>query len=131
MSKKTLAIHWLDQPAKHDYAAAESYLSLIFDPAAVAKHVKKLRRAKVSEYEAKDLLRASKLSRLGISNSHVERDREKIVKGEALSPMLLIRDSEKRQLIIADGYHRLCAVYSLDEDATIPAKIISAIKPVA
>jgi hypothetical protein len=25
--------------------------------------------------------------------------------------------------IIADGYHRLCAVYSLDENAVIPCKI--------
>jgi hypothetical protein len=26
--------------------------------------------------------------------------------------------------IIADGYHRLCAVYSLNEDALIPCKIV-------
>jgi hypothetical protein len=27
------------------------------------------------------------------------------------------------KVIIADGYHRLCAVYSYDEDAVIPCKI--------
>jgi hypothetical protein len=27
-------------------------------------------------------------------------------------------------VIIADGYHRLCAVYSIDEDAVIPCKIV-------
>jgi hypothetical protein len=27
-------------------------------------------------------------------------------------------------LIIADGYHRLCAVYKFDEDAVIPCKIV-------
>jgi hypothetical protein len=27
-------------------------------------------------------------------------------------------------VIIADGYHRLCAVYSVDEDALIPCKIV-------
>jgi hypothetical protein len=124
MTKKHLSIQWLDKPAKHDYAAAESYLSLLFDAATVARHVEKLRRAHLREFEAKDLLRASNLSRLGVSNSHVERDREKIVKGEALSPVLLIRDSKNRRLVIADGYHRLCAVYSLDEDARIPAKLI-------
>jgi hypothetical protein len=124
MSKKHLAINWLDKPAKHDYEAAESYLSLLFDVTAVARHVKKLRRAQMCEFKAKDLLRASGLSRLGVSNSHVERDREKIVKGDALSPILLIRDSKNDKLIIADGYHRLCAVYSFDEDATIPSRII-------
>ena len=124
MSKKHLAIQWLDKPAKHDYAAAKSYLSLLFDATTVARHVKKLRRAHMREFKAKDLLRASSLSRLGVSNSHVERDREKIIKGQALSPILLVRDSRNGRLIIADGYHRLCAVYSLDEDATIPSRIV-------
>ena len=124
MSKKPLAIQWLDKPAKHDYVAAASYLSLLFNAATVARNVKKLRRTHLCKFAAKDLLRASSLSRLGVSNSHVERDREKIVKGEALSPILLVRDSKNDKLIIADGYHRLCAVYSLDEDATIPSRIV-------
>jgi len=28
------------------------------------------------------------------------------------------------EVIIADGYHRMCAVYSFDEDALIPCKIV-------
>jgi len=28
------------------------------------------------------------------------------------------------RVIVADGYHRLCAVYSYDEDAVIPCKIV-------
>ncbi len=28
------------------------------------------------------------------------------------------------RLIIADGYHRLCAVYKFDEDAMIPCRIV-------
>ncbi len=35
------------------------------------------------------------------------------------------RDLGRRQLIIADGYHRLCAVYLHDEDSLIPCQIIS------
>ena len=124
MSKKNLEIQWLDIPAKHDYTAAESYLSLLFGSATVAGQLKKLRHARMTQFAAKDLLRASALSRLGVSNSHVERDRERIVKGEALSPILLVRDSRNARLIIADGYHRLCAVYSLDEDAEIPCRIV-------
>ena len=123
MSKKKPAIRWLKKPAKHDYAAAERFLSLLFEEAAVARYVRKLRRAGVSEFEAKDLLRASNLAPLGAGNSHVRQDRQKIRKGTALSPLLLVRDDAHVRLIIADGYHRLCAAYSVDEDAVIPCCI--------
>mgnify|MGYP003344459168 FL=1 len=76
----------------------------------------------VTEFKAKDIFRASSLSLLGISNSHVEKDRRKIARGKALSPILLVRQSGK--VVIADGYHRLCAVYGFDEDAPIPCKIV-------
>ena len=61
---------------------------------------------------------------MGVSNSHVDRDRKKIKNGEQLSPILLVRDREHGRVIIADGYHRMCAVYSFDEDASIPCKIV-------
>jgi hypothetical protein len=61
---------------------------------------------------------------LGISNTHVEKDRKKIEAGKPLSPILLVRDKRNRKVIIADGYHRLCAVYSYDDDALIPSKIV-------
>jgi hypothetical protein len=34
-----------------------------------------------------------------------------------------VRDSVNGKVIVADGYHRLCAVYSYNEDAVIPCKI--------
>ncbi len=34
-----------------------------------------------------------------------------------------MRATELGKLIVADGYHRLCAVYSIDEDALIPCQI--------
>ncbi len=43
---------------------------------------------------------------------------------KALSPVLLYRDPALRKLIIVDGYHRLCAVYSFDEHAMIPCQIV-------
>lgn len=61
---------------------------------------------------------------MGVSNSHVEKDREKIKKGKSLSPLLLLRDQQNAKLVIADGYHRLCAIYEFDEDAFIHCKII-------
>jgi len=117
-------IQWREEPEDHDYPAAESYLSLHYEEKVAATFVTKLRRAPISQFKAKDIFRASRLSLLGISNSHVEKDRKKIHDGRKLSPLLLVRETERGTVIIADGYHRLCAVYSLDEDATIPCKIV-------
>ena len=40
------------------------------------------------------------------------------------STLLLLRDTAHGKVVVADGYHRLCAVYVHDEDAWIPCKII-------
>jgi disulfide oxidoreductase YuzD len=123
MSKKR-EILWLPQPAPHNYPAAHSYLSLFNDEPSVRRLVQQLRRARMSRFKSKDIFRASRLSLLGVSNSHVQKDRKKIKAGKPLSPLLLVRDKAHQQVIIADGYHRLCAVYTFDEDAEIPCKII-------
>lgn len=122
MARVTIA--WLDKPEDHDYPAAESYLTLLYDRSSAASLVKRLKRSPVVQFKAKDIFRASGLSLLGISNSHVERDRSKIRKHQKLSPLLLVRAKDRDRVIIADGYHRLCAVYSFDEDAVIPCKIV-------
>ena len=121
---KDIAINWLKEPEEHDYPAAESYLKLTFDDSATAALVRDLRRAAVGGFKAKDIFRASGLPLLGISNSHVEKDRKKILAGKELSPLLLVRDKTRGRVIIADGYHRMCAVYAIDEDAVIPCKIV-------
>jgi len=117
-------IKWLSDLEDHDYSAAGSYLCLLCDEPAAAKYVEHLRNAPVTKFKAKDLFRASGLSLLGISNSHVQHDREKLLAGRSLSPLLLVRSTNNQNVIIADGYHRMCAVYSFDEDALIPCKII-------
>lgn len=121
---RKVAIKWSKSPNKHDYPAALSYLSLFFDEKTAATYVRKLKRAVQSEFKAKDIFRASALSLLGVSNGHVDRYRQRIKAGQALSPVLLVRDAATRRVIVADGYHRLCAVYSYDEDAVIPCRIV-------
>lgn len=116
-------MHWLKEPEEHDYPAALAYLGLIYDETAAAAIVNRLKRAPMSSFKAKDIFRASGLNLLGVSNSHVDKDRKKIVSGRELSPLLLVRDAAHGRVLIADGYHRLCAVYSFDEDAVIPCKI--------
>ncbi len=120
---KSVKIKWLSEPEEHDYPAAQSYLSLLYDERTARSRVEALRRAPMSTYKAKDIFRASGLSPLGISDGHVKNDQGKIRSGHALSPLLLLRESPHGRLIIADGYHRLCAVYSFDENAVIPCKI--------
>jgi len=54
----------------------------------------------------------------------VKKDQKKIEDGKELSPLLLLRDNQLGKVVIADGYHRLCAIYSFDEDALIHCKIV-------
>lgn len=117
-------IQWLAKPEDHDYPAAQSFLNLIYNDKQVGLFITALKAAPVVQFKAKDIFRASGLSLLGTSNSHVEKDREKISAGKQLSPILLLRDTNNGKTVIADGYHRLCAVYSFDEDALIPCKIV-------
>ncbi len=125
MLRRAIKIRWLHEPERHDYPAALSYLSLIYDARTARALVKGLKRAPVEEFKAKDIFRASRLSLLGVSNSHVVADQRKVRSRQRLSPLLLVRDLSRGTVVIADGYHRLCAVYSFDEDAMIPCKIVS------
>lgn len=117
-------ILWREAPEPHNYPAARDYLTLLYPPALADTAVAQLRQAPMSRFKAKDIFRASGLSLLGVSNSHVEKDRRKIAAGTPLSPLLLVRDTAHGRVIVADGYHRLCAVYGLDEDALIPCQIV-------
>jgi len=68
--------------------------------------------------------------RLPEDNVHVTKDLEKVKKGELLSPVLLVRGRLDGHvpLTVADGYHRICASYHLDEDADIPCRIVAGAK---
>jgi hypothetical protein len=120
-------VAWKDQPDAHDYPAASDYLSLLVaDEQLRADLVVQLRAAPVLRYKAKDLLRASQLTLLTPDNVHVASDLRKIRKGRALSPVLLVRGDLLRgfPLQIADGYHRVCASYHVDENTDIPCRMI-------
>jgi hypothetical protein len=61
--------------------------------------------------------RASGLPLLGAGDSEVVADLEKVKHGSRLSPVLLVLGEP---LWVADGYHRVCASYHLDEKALVP-----------
>jgi hypothetical protein len=117
--------HWKEEPDDHDYPAAADYLSLLLPQSAANALSDRLRAAPLVRRKAKDLLRASRLETLGPDNVHVAADLEKVRKGRALSPVLLVRGqlTDNVPLIIADGYHRICASHHIDEDADIPCRI--------
>jgi len=115
---------WNKKVEQDDFEAAESYLSLIYSPKKSARFVAELRRARPAEFKAKDIFRASQLSKLGVSNLRVAGYRRKIKMGKPLSPILLVRDDSHGKVVVADGYHRLCAVYEVNEDTWIPCRIV-------
>ena len=118
--------HWKSEPDEHDFPAASDYLSLVLPGAAVDRAVSALRAAPLTHRKAKDLLRASGLALLPPDNIHVRKDLEKVAGGQMLSPVLLVRGSLDGgwPLIVADGYHRICASHQLDENADIPCRIV-------
>ena len=111
---------WKKKPEKHDYPAAADYLDLLFNKGKVKRIVRLLKKCKIVHKKAKDILRASRLPLLPRDNRHVMDNINKVKNGEKLSPVLLVRH---RRLLIADGYHRVCAIYYLSEDFTVPCKL--------
>ena len=122
---------WKSEPEAHDYPAAASYLSLVADPDTVELLVDRLKASSIVHYRAKDILRASRLEILPADNVHVAKDIAKVKSGKALSPVLLVRGDLLRAvpLQIADGYHRVCASYRLDEDTDIPCRTVGLTEP--
>jgi len=125
-SKEVRPEHWKDEPDEHDFPAATDYLTLLFPEQAAAALVDELTGAGKIDRKAKDLLRASRLPLLATDNPHVAADLRKVSAGQRLSPVLLVRGQATKglPLLVADGYHRICASYHLDEDADIPCRLI-------
>jgi hypothetical protein len=110
-------ISWREDVADHDYTAAENYLSLkgLGNWKALAND---LRKQKVIERRANDILRATRLEPLPLTDPGVLRSLKKVLAGEALSPVLVAVDD------IADGYHRVSLAYALDPFSSVPLKLI-------
>jgi hypothetical protein len=113
---------WLANPEEHDFPAALDYLELLMPPKEAAVFVNELKKTKTGIKKAKDILRASQLPLLPKENVHVMDNLQKFKKGKKLSPLLLVRSNGK--LIIADGYHRICASYYLNEDLEVPCRLV-------
>jgi hypothetical protein len=124
----TARLTWKVAPDAHDYPAAADYLSLLMPQKGADLLVRRLRAAPLVRKKAKDLLRASALPILPVDNIHVAKDLAKVKKGGLLSPVLMVRGrlDARLPLTVADGYHRICASYHIDENADIPCRIVDA-----
>lgn len=113
---------WLAEPELHDFPAAFDYLELLYPAKAAEAMVNNLKKTATVKKKAKDILRASELPLLQKNNIHVAENLQKVKKGKKLSPVLLVSDGK---LVIADGYHRVCAIYYLSEEQEVPCRLVS------
>lgn len=121
---KASKVKWTDDVSDDDYRAAEAYLSLINTPSNVSKVIGALKAAPIEEFKATDLLRASQVKLPKSNDRPCKREIKKINKNEALSPVLLVRDAALKKVIIADGFHRICAAYRIDPDVVLHCKLV-------
>jgi hypothetical protein len=119
MSKSPIA--WLKDVAEHDYEAAFDYLSLKFDGKRAGEIVDRLKKSKVTSRRANDILRATGLSPLPLTDPGVQRDLLKLLNGDKLSPVLV--SDQKPSADIADGYHRVSLAYNIDPFMSVPLKL--------
>lgn len=120
-STPSVQIKWKSAVADHDYDAAAAYLSLKLDDDAVAKAVRRLRKAQLTTRRANDILRASGLTAAPLDDPGVMKDLIKAISGTELSPVLVL--SGKSGSDIADGFHRVSLVYRLDPYGVVPLKL--------
>jgi hypothetical protein len=120
-------VTWMSEPEQHDYPAAARYLSLLAPHDQVDSLVAAMKSAAIVQQKAKDILRAAGLPLLPRDNPHVASDLDKIKGRTPLSPVLLVRGDlpSGRVAHIADGYHRVCASYHVDENTDIPCRLVS------
>ena len=118
-------LKWSEKEEGDDFEAAFKFLSLLCSDRKARAVVKSLRESKPLEHAAKDLLRAAELPLLPRDDPHVDEDLKRIQKAKPLAPVLLIRGDAASglPLIVADGYHRICAVVYFDESAPVRCRI--------
>jgi hypothetical protein len=120
MKPRRFKARWSGQPHAESYSAAANYLKLVFGQDFAREAIKKLRKSRLETFEAKDILRACGDPP---QVTHIEEDCREILDGVKQSPLLLVRNMSTGRVVVADGFHRLCAVFKLDSKAAVPCKL--------
>lgn len=114
MSKPT----WAAEPTDDDVADATWYLTLL---GVLALDVDPVQRV----YPAKDLLRAAWLEPLPKDNAGVRKWSARLHDGAEIPPVLLLVGTLDRPLILAEGYHRVCAAYLRGEQTPVACHFLA------
>ena len=117
--------HWAAEQ-RSPHPAAIDYLNLLMSPELAQAVSQALEAAPLEHHRANDLLRASGLALLPVNDPQVAKDIKAARRGKKLAPVLLIRGraAAGRALIIADGYHRICASCHIDTETQIPCRVV-------
>lgn len=109
---------WAAVPTGDDVADATWYLTLL---GVLTHDVDPHQRV----YPAKDLLRAARLAPLPKDNTGVRKWSARIHDGAEIPPVLVLAGTLDRPLILAEGYHRVCAAYLRDEQTPVACHFLS------
>ena len=121
--EQTPSITWQDDAPPSDYEAAGHYLSLVDVQKNIDKALADLKAGAIVEYKATDLLRAAQLAVPKADDRPTREQIKKIKRGEPVSPVLLVRVPALKKVIVADGFHRICAAYRIDPDVVLHCKL--------
>ena len=124
--QQTPSITWQDDANPDDYEAAGHYLALVDNQKNIDKTLADLKAGTIVEYKATDLLRAAQLIVPKADDRPTREQIKKIKHGEPVSPVLLVRVPVLRKVIVADGFHRICAAYRIDPDVMLHCKLAGA-----
>ncbi|HJV00604.1 MAG TPA: hypothetical protein VJ752_08655 [Burkholderiaceae bacterium] len=117
------SVKWRKRPRNKDYPAAQDYLSLIVGPERAEDLVRRLRAAPLRQLPARDILRASRTPMSEVRAFDWVRQNKDIKNGRPFAPLLLVCDRRGGKLIVADGFHRLCAAFAQDQNAKVRFKL--------
>lgn len=117
-------VKWLPEPAAGDYDAAQSFLQLLYNAKKARRWAKALKQQEMSDYAARDILRASGTPMSEVQAFDWTKQQKEIAQGKPLSPILLVRQDNGGHLIVADGFHRRCALFAHDQEIKVLCKIV-------
>ena len=125
MSK--LKVKWSKKGELADFAAAQKYLALLTSDAKAKALVAPCAKRSLSNTRRRTCCGRRNCRSCRAYDPHVDEDLKRIEKEKSLPQVLLIRGDMGRSLplVVADGYHRICAVIYFDESAPVSCRIVT------
>jgi hypothetical protein len=112
-------IRWHNRIRKRHIKRATAFLRLFLNKKDLNKLKAKLKKHRITTdyHTAKDIIRASQSQMVADDNANLLEHINDVKNGLAFYPVILVR--AKKRLFIADGFHRICTAYSIDDKTKI------------